>query len=92
METLIEVLKSVVWYNGLEVDKWLEMKPNEYGSITFDEKMLGDGEEYYQLQVIWMICVELFGEYGSSPRCGWIDNVDGFYEFIKSILKDEVEG
>ncbi len=33
-----------------------------------------DEDDYAQLQIIWMICVLLYGDYGTSPRFGWIDS------------------
>lgn len=33
-----------------------------------------DEDVYAQLQIIWMICVLLYGDYGTSPRFGWIDS------------------
>ena len=36
-------------------------------------------------EAIWTICVELFGDYSTSPREGFIEDVDGFYDFIDSI-------
>ena len=33
-----------------------------------------DSDDYAQLQIIWMMCVLLYGDYGTSPRFGWIDS------------------
>lgn len=33
-----------------------------------------DQDDFMQLQIIWMICVLLYGDYGTSPRFGWIDS------------------
>lgn len=44
--------------------------------------------DYGQLEIIWMFLVLLFGEYGTSPRTGWIDedNFDELREFIDEIF------
>ena len=51
-----------------------------------------------QLQVLWMIAVVLFGDYGTSPRFGWIlkENEEAFHKWILDITKtgreEEVDG
>ena len=92
-EDLIDALDSVTWYNGLaeEIVHW---KDPGY----FDESMHSLGwiwdrfndfplEARAQLEIIWMICVVLFGDYGTSPRSGWIENIEAFYEFVDEITK-----
>ena len=41
-----------------------------------------------------MIAVLLFGDYGTSPRSGWITDINGFKSFIDEITKlyREAEG
>lgn len=95
IERLINALDSITWYNGLAeiIVKW---KDEHY----FDESAYGlswnwntfenyNPETRNQLQIIWMICVELFGEYGTSPRSGWIEpeSKDDFYKFIDDITE-----
>ncbi len=101
-ENLISALDSVTWYNGLAeyVTKWKTDCPRVEGTLVPEESYCCgeiDSVIYDQLQVIWMICVELFGDYGTSPRLGWIEDVDGFCEFIDDITAlqrdyDEREG
>ena len=92
-EDLIDALDSVTWYNGLaeEIVHW---KDPGY----FDERMHSLGwdwdrfndfplEAREQLEIIWIICVTLFGDYGTSPRSGWIENIEAFYEFVDEITK-----
>ena len=95
LEKLINALDSITWYNGL-AEIIVEWKDEHY----FDARTYGlnwnwdtfesyDQETRSQLQVIWMICVELFGNYGTSPRSGWIEpeNKDDFYKFIDDITE-----
>ena len=89
---IFDGLDSVVWYNGLGdfVIKWADIEPNEYGQITSDQayrQYQNSQSLYYQLQVLWIICVTMFGDYGTSPRCGWIEDVVSFRQFIKFICK-----
>ena len=89
----IYALRTALRYNGLNerVKEWIELEPNEYKLITFtnqyDWKNMDDGEA--QLQLVWMICVLLFGDYGTSPRFGWIEDVKGFKEFCEKLAEDD---
>ena len=95
IEKLIDALDSVTWYNGL-AEIIVEWKNEYYFNTsanclswnwnTFESY---DLETRYQIQAIWMICVELFGDYGTSPRSGWIEleNKDNFYKFIDDITE-----
>ena len=88
---IIDALDSVIWYNGLgeEVLKWIELEPDIHGTISHERayKYPFEDDGDAQLQLIWMICVCLFGDYGSSPRVGWIEDIPGFRKFIKKICK-----
>lgn len=97
-----DALDSITWYNGLApvVFSWIELKdngysigcPNNYGAPgDWSEKAIN------QLQVFWMLAVDMFGEYGTSPRFGWITDVAGFRKWILDITKiwrssEEYEG
>ena len=101
MENLLDALDGVTWYNCLaeEIIKW--KNPDNYSRFTpygtpYPDGMLVPKIEFRfgwpedckeQLEVFWMICVVLFGNYGSSPRIGWIENKDEFFKFIDSITK-----
>ena len=92
-EDLIDALDSVTWYNGLaeEIVHWkdpgyfderydyLSWKWMRFSKFPLDVKN--------QLEVIWMICVKLFGNYGTSPRSGWIEKKEPFYKFVDAITQ-----
>ena len=94
-EKWIDALDSVTWYNGLAetVLTWLDLKPSElsghivpdayYGTSAYDKHLY----LYLQLQVLWMIAVELFGDCGASPRSGWITDIDGFRKWVLDITR-----
>lgn len=87
-ESLIQALNDVVWYNGLSDHIWkmIDLEPSEYRYILCPYDLtMGD----QCLETIWMICVLLFGDYGVSPRSGWIEDVDGYRAFLKTILPEE---
>lgn len=86
-EKLLDALDTVTWYNGLAelVLEWknLPVVTTAAGGKQIQHQYRSlDGE---QLEVIWMIAVSLFGDYGTSPRSGWITDVEGFYKFIDRI-------
>ena len=91
VDNLIEALDSVTWYNGLaeEIVHWKESGyfDEKYGYLNWKWNKFSSfiAEDKYQLQVIWMICVELFGNCGTSPRFGWIEDKEGFYQFVDKI-------
>ena len=92
-EELIMALNSVTWYNGL-AEIIVHWKDENYFNTDYDYLSWKwhtfksyDMETQNQLQVIWIICVELFGNCGTSPRSGWIEDKAGFYRFVDDITK-----
>ena len=96
IDSLIDSLDSVTWYNGL-AEYILEWKKGKHLEIlhgtsihwSYDDQQKLDSASFNQLQVIWMICVNLFGEYGTSPRSGWIEieNIEAFHDFLDRITE-----
>ena len=95
-EDIIDALDSVTWYNCLaeiilewKNDSYFDKYENYCLSWNWETFKGYDADTQYQLQVIWMICVELFGECGTSPRSGWIlmQNRREFNKFIDDITK-----
>lgn len=86
-----EALNNVTWYNGLahSVLKWLDLTPSYDSTVITPPSryMADDIMDKYQLQVIWMIAVSLFGDWGTSPRFGWIEDVDGFRQWVLDITE-----
>ena len=60
---------------------YYEMNPHE-------DEWIYSTYDYGQLEIIWMFLVLMYGEYGTSPRSGWIDedNFDELREFIDEIF------
>ena len=92
---LLEALQAIVSYQGIEseLQSWKELEPNEYGGIfpTYLEKWRHEDIESIevgaQLQIFWMICVCLFGDWGTSPRFGWIEDRESFKTFIDLVTR-----
>lgn len=83
-------LNSIVWYNGLtdEIKKWKDkdyLVDNTFPQTFNDVKIIIQKDYYAQLQVFWMLCVLLFGDYGTSPRTGWIEQRERFEKFIDEL-------
>lgn len=88
-----DALDSVLSYNCLApyVFAWRDLQPRrpDHGKLLTPPD--GYGAEHptnqAQLQVIWMIAVSLFGDYGTSPRYGWIEDVVGFRAWCLAITE-----
>lgn len=93
-DKIIDALDSVTWYNGL-AEIIVQWKNDDYFKKQDDYALLWDWETFrgydmdtrQQLEVIWMICVCMFGNYGTSPRSGWIElkNKEAFFKFVDEI-------
>lgn len=89
-DKFLSVLDNIVWYNGLGeiISSWETKIPDMTGFITPDYRDKNyDVETVTQLEFIWMLSVLLYGEYGTSPRSGWIQDITEFRTFIHSITK-----
>lgn len=88
---LSKIIKSIIWYNGLVdgVLNWIKQPvtnghilcPKFYGADEYDI------EAQAQLQIFWMMGVLSFGDYGTSPRYGWITDIEGFKFWCEDIIK-----
>ena len=94
---LIDTLNSIVWYNGL-YEPLLEIKRIilETPEFKYNNMLRPKGEIFKdcQFEIFWMILVVQFGDYGTSPRSGWLDmsNKDKIIDFIDDITKLSLEG
>ena len=88
-EKLLDALDRVAWYNGLaeQILEWKELPVEQTFTGERQIKHLYRSLDGEQLEVIWMIAVSMFGDYGTSPRTGWITEVGGFFAFIDRITK-----
>ena len=80
---------SAAWYNGYEdeFDKLLyylkDQQNNDSYSIFRPDFITPENEI---MELYWMLLVFTFGEYGTSPRSGWIDR-DKLDDCIKHITE-----
>ena len=92
-EELINAIANIVWYNDYEddlksiSDYIKHYNREEYYSFAYPKKIL----ETYKVDefpnIIWALMVLMFGDYGTSPRFGWIDieNKDKALAFLDLI-------
>lgn len=95
-DMLLDVLNSVVWYNGIssflseikdEIEKGIGIdEVGQYTIAGYEDRHDEHIDE--QEEIFWMILVLLFGCYGTSPRRGWlyVKNKDGILKFINMLL------
>lgn len=91
-DKIIEALETVIWYNGYYgiIQDWIDKGDAAVKSGNYPQIL----DKNEQLEVIWMICVSMFGDYGTSPRSGWITDWKSCREFLVKIsgnCKEESE-
>lgn len=94
---LLDTLNGVIWYNGI-YDFLFKIKDEIEKNVGIDEAgqyTLSGYEDRHehideQEEIFWMILVLLFGDYGVSPRRGWlyIKNKVEILKFLDAILQD----
>lgn len=104
---IVDSIDSWIWYNCLgegvsELIAVLELYPDK------DYSYQDDYDPYFtaldnwrvrwwdQLEPLFMIIVCLFGNYGTSPRSGWIERANmkkciRFLELCKSTYQEEID-
>ena len=61
------------------------------GKTILPPKNLKYGDESETVEaIIWFLLVCMFGDYGTSPRFGWIGKKKEAISFLNSLLSDEV--
>ena len=88
---LINAIRSIVNHNNRaeQILAWKNLPVNEYHNIKAPENWANNRD----LECIWIILVTMFGEYGTSPRSGWLKakNKDAINTFIDMICCDYLE-
>lgn len=80
---------GIVWYNGLDdiVIKWKDYKKEDDVPYYAYEPNPDDliSSVYRQLEMVWMYLVLCFGNYGTSPRSGWIEDFEGYKKWFEEL-------
>ena len=91
---LEQAMNYLVFYNGYEeiVHSLLEhISMVSEGGTILPPKSLKYGDESETVEaILWFTLVCMFGDYGTSPRFGWIDKKKEAIAFLNSLLSDEV--
>ena len=93
--------QTMIHYNGYTeiIRSWKELEARDGWQIACPENYnasfsvkRGDSD-WGILQFIWGTAVYKFGDYGTSPRYGWIDIREHpeFYEWIDAICLDDID-
>ena len=94
-KNIIDVLNSIVWYNGIG-DILLKLREDIINSEdkTYSKlKYKYDEFSNNQFEIFWMMLVLMYGDYGTSPRSGWLnmENKNEIISFIDQITKTTKE-
>lgn len=94
-KNIIDVLDSIVWYNGIG-DILLKLREDIINSEdeTYSKlKYKHDEFSNNQFEIFWMMLVLMYGDYGTSPRSGWLnmENKNEIISFIDQITKTTKE-
>lgn len=89
-----QAIKLLVFYNGYDgIVRSLLHHISEYPQnkqiLPPDGIKYGDEDETVEA-VLWFLLVCMYGDYGTSPRFGWIENKEKAIAFLNSLLPGEV--
>lgn len=87
--TLFDALESIIWYDGHY--EWLKELRDDLEKLPKGEfttyPMPYDIKPHTEIHTIWMLLVGMFGEWGTSIRYGWLEEIDDCIEFIDAVCK-----
>ena len=77
---VMDALITVGFYNGwdkhiLAICDYLKKAARENQWATFPNEILSEIDVDTYPRILWSVLVVAFGNYGSSPRFGWIESV-----------------
>ena len=99
-ETMIDCFETVIFYNGysdffrdvyklfqIYMEEWWAEKHEWYFEIIDIMWKIRENDRfvYWQLQVLRMMLVEMFGDCWTSPRTWWIVDEEWFNEFMSDL-------
>lgn len=101
METCLDAyeveraIKLLVFYNGYEeilrsLLRHISEFPRSGQILPPDDMKYGEESETVKA-VLWFLLVCMYGDYGTSPRFGWIENKEKAMDFLNGILPEEVD-
>jgi len=68
--------------------KALRETPNDFLTLDYiSNNYLVDMYYNEELNILWLLLVEMFGSCGTSPRSGWIEKKEECAEFLETIVR-----
>lgn len=95
-DSVCAAMRACGWYNGLR-DDILMLTEHVIANIRVDTKdqmvvcpdwVNYDKTDHIEASYLWMLSVMMFGDYGTSPRYGWVEKPIQMLDFITRILPD----
>ena len=82
---MMDHLFWALWYNGCDeqVEKLADMMRDASGQVTRSDTSFDDDG----VELLWMMLVQYFGDYGTSPRSGWVSDTSGAAEFLDAHIE-----
>lgn len=95
---LVEAIGTALWYNGYEnciielrdkIKEFNNSKKDKYDTFYMPPFDLDFINEHEQFHLFTMFLVLLYGDYGTSPRFGWIcaEKAEECIEFLNIIIE-----
>lgn len=77
-ESILEGLGSIAFYNGhdeeiKQVIEYLKSYDKSNSTIFMPEFLRSNDCDYF-INILWQLSVLLYGDYGTSPRYGWLES------------------
>ena len=95
-QKIVKALNDICYYNGHSDELKLIIRHiksiHDNSIIPMPDEIRNNDCDTY-VNVIWQILVIMFGDYGTSPRYGWIDfdNKDDAVELLKKLVEVDNE-
>lgn len=95
-EAVTQAFASVCWYYGLyhffaDLITECEDKVDKSGRVTIAGSIFEEMMNSFGVELIWCFCVLMFGNYGVSPRCGWIEDWESCKKFLHDIVDESLQ-
>lgn len=91
---MLDVLGDITFYNGHseEIKQLIDYIENNNEIIAFPDFLKKNNCDYF-INILWQIMVLIWGDYGTSPRNGWLDveNKKKILEFLGQIYYTATE-
>lgn len=86
-ERCAEAFGNIAFYNGHA--EWLLELASQLDGVSHFPCPVEPDEWYTDKHCLWMFLVGMFGDWGTSIRCGWIDDCEEAAAFIRMCVTEE---